>query len=253
MLFLVVVLTTACATRSHDSRVACAAAGAIAGAGIGGAADDAEGAAAGALIGGIIGYVICPSTVAKAPEPEPEPEPAPPGDADGDGVTDDRDRCPTTPAGAKVDVNGCELDSDGDGVVDSRDACPGTPAGVKVDAKGCEVMAKVISLDGVYFHTNSAELKGDSYAVLDSAAATLTSMPNVSVEVAGHTDSQGDAGYNQNLSQQRAETVRSYLISKGVSASRLSATGYGEAQPVADNSTSSGRAQNRRVELRVSQ
>jgi len=223
MLVIVVALASACATRSHDSRVACAAAGAIAGAGIGGISDDAEGAAAGALIGGLIGYVICPNTVAKAPEPEPEPEPAPPGDADGDGVTDDRDRCPTTPAGAKVDAN------------------------------GCEIMAKVISLDGVYFHTNSAELKGDSYAVLDSAAATLTSMPNVSVEVAGHTDSQGDAGYNQNLSQQRAETVRSYLISKGVSTSRLSATGYGETQPVADNNTSAGRAQNRRVELRVSQ
>jgi len=247
LLVLFVAMAAGCATRSHDSRVACAAAGAAGGAAIGGIADDSEGALAGALVGGIIGYVFCPNTVAAAPEPAPEPEPAP-GDADGDGVTDDRDRCPTTPAGAKVDANGCELDSDGDGVVDSRDACPGTPAGVKVDSNGCEIVAKVISLDGVFFHTNSAELKGDSYSVLDSAAGTLTSMPNVSVEVAGHTDSQGDAGYNQNLSQQRAETVRSYLISKGVSASRLSATGYGESQPVADNSSSAGRAQNRRVE-----
>ena len=254
LLVLFVAMVAGCATRSHDSRVACAAAGALGGGAIGGASEgDADGALAGAVIGGIIGFLICPNTVAAAPEPEPAPEPAPPGDADGDGVTDDRDRCPTTPAGAKVDSNGCELDSDGDGVVDSRDACPGTARGVKVDSKGCEIVAKVISLDGVFFHTNSAELKGDSYSILDSAAGTLASIPNVSVEVAGHTDSQGDAGYNQNLSQQRAETVRRYLISKGVSASRLSATGYGESQPVADNSSSAGRAQNRRVELRVNQ
>lgn len=251
LLVLVIALAAGCATRSHDSRVACAAVGAAGGGALGGiTGGDSDDALIGAAIGGLFGYFICPSSAA---EPEPAPEPAPPGDADGDGVTDDKDRCPTTPAGAKVDANGCELDSDGDGVVDSKDACPGTPAGTKVDAKGCEVMAKVISLDGVFFHTNSAELKGESFAVLDSAAATLNSTPNVSVEVAGHTDSQGDAGYNQNLSQQRAETVRSYLVSKGVSASRLSANGYGESQPVADNSSSEGRAQNRRVELRVSQ
>jgi len=247
LLVLMIALATGCATRSYDGRVACAAAGAMGGAAIGGiGGGDSDGALAGALIGGILGFIICPNTVEAA-----ESEPEAPGDADGDGVTDDKDRCPTTPAGAKVDANGCELDSDGDGVVDSKDACPGTPAGTKVDAKGCEVMAKAISLSGIYFHTDSAELKSESIAVLDATADTLNANPGVGVEIAGHTDDQGDAAYNQGLSQRRADTVRSYLTSRGVDASRLSASGYGETQPVADNTTSEGRAQNRRVELRV--
>jgi outer membrane protein OmpA-like peptidoglycan-associated protein len=79
-----------------------------------------------------------------APEPIPEPAPTPapvvkPADSDGDGVADDKDRCPATPAGRKVDAQGCELDSDGDGVVDALDQCPGTPAGAKVNAEGCEL------------------------------------------------------------------------------------------------------------------
>ena len=252
LLLLVIAMATGCATRSYDSRMACAAAGAVAGGGLGAAADETDGAIVGAAIGGILGFVICPSSAAE-PEAEPEPEPEAPGDADGDGVTDDRDRCPTTPAGAKVDANGCELDSDGDGVVDSKDACPGTPAGVKVDANGCEVKAKAISLSGIYFHTDSAELKSESIAVLNATAETLRANPGVGVEIAGHTDSQGDAGYNQGLSERRAQSVRDYLVSQGVDGSRLSSAGYGETQPVADNSTSEGRAQNRRVELRVTQ
>ena len=162
LLLLAMMLVSSCATRSWDSRVACAAAGAIAGAGVGGVADDSKGALAGAAIGGLLGFIICPSSAA-----EPESEPAP-GDADGDGVTDDKDRCPGTPSGAKVDANGCELDSDGDGVVDSKDACPGTPAGVKVDANGCEIKAKAISLTGILFRTDSAELKSESIAVLNA-------------------------------------------------------------------------------------
>ena len=247
LLLLMVVLATGCATRSFDGRIACAAAGTIGGATIGGAAGgDAEGALAGAVIGGILGFIICPNS-AEAAEPEA------PGDADGDGVTDDKDRCPNTPAGAKVDANGCELDSDGDGVVDSKDACPGTPAGAKVDAQGCEIKAKAISLTGILFHTDSDELRSESIAVLNATANTLNANPGVNVEIAGHTDSQGDAAYNQGLSQRRADAVRSYLISQGVNGSRLSASGYGETQPVADNNTSEGRAQNRRVELRITQ
>ena len=246
LLLSVIFITTSCATRSWDSRVACAAAGAVAGGAVGGAVDDTESALAGAAIGGLLGFIICPSS---AEEPEPEA----PGDADGDGVTDDKDRCPDTPAGAKVDANGCELDSDGDGVVDSKDACPGTPAGVKVDANGCEIKAKAISLTGILFHTDSAELRSESVAVLNATAETLIANPGVAVEIAGHTDSRGEAAYNQGLSERRAKSVRDYLISKGVKGSRLSSAGYGESQPVADNATSEGRAKNRRVELRVSQ
>ena len=113
-------------------------------------------------------------------------------------------------------------------------------------------MAKAISLSGIYFHTDSAELKSESIAVLNATADTLNANPGVGVEIAGHTDSQGDAAYNQGLSQRRAEAVRSYLTSRGVDNSRLSSAGYGESQPVADNSTSEGRAKNRRVELRIS-
>ena len=251
LLVLVIALATGCATRSNDSRMACAVLGTVGGATLGGI-DDSDSALAGAIIGGILGFVICPNS-AEAAEPEPEPMAEAPGDADGDGVTDDKDRCPTTPAGAKVDANGCELDSDGDGVVDSRDACPGTPRGTKVDASGCEVMKKAISLSGILFHTDSAELRSESIAVLNATADTLNANSGVNVEIAGHTDGQGDAAYNQGLSQRRAEAVRSYLISRGVDSSRLSASGYGETQPVADNSTSEGRAQNRRVELRVAQ
>ena len=248
LLVLLVALAAGCATRSGDNgRIACAAAGAAGGAALGGI-DGNDSGLAGAVIGGLLGYVFCPSSAA-----EPAPEPAPPGDADGDGVTDDKDRCPNTPAGAKVDANGCELDNDGDGVVDSKDACPGTPAGVKVDSQGCEIKAKAISLSGILFHTDSDELRSQSIAVLNATADTLNANPGVKVEIAGHTDSQGEAAYNQGLSQRRANAVRSYLTSRGVDASRLSAAGYGETQPVADNSTSEGRAQNRRVELRIAQ
>ncbi len=186
-----------------------------------------------------------------SPPRKAEPAPAPaPRDSDGDGVYDDRDQCPGTPAGAAVDARGCELDSDGDGVVDSKDQCPGTPAGTEVDAVGCPVVT-VINLEGVKFRTNSADLRDGADAILDAQAATLVANPDVSIEVAGHTDADGDAGYNQGLSQRRAEAVRSYLIGKGVNADRITAKGYGEAEPIADNVTRDGKAANRRVELRI--
>ncbi len=173
---------------------------------------------------------------------------AAPLDSDGDGVTDDLDQCPNTPAGAAVDAVGCELDSDG--VVDSKDKCPGTPAGTEVDADGCPVVI-VIKLEGVNFRTNSAELQDGAAVALNDDVATLIANPDVMIEVAGHTDADGDADYNQGLSQRRAETVRGYLIGKGVDADRITARGYGEAEPIASNATSAGKAQNRRVELRI--
>jgi OOP family OmpA-OmpF porin len=171
-------------------------------------------------------------------------------DSDGDGVKDSADRCPNTPAGRTVDAQGCELDSDGDGVKDSADACPATPAGTRVDAKGC-TLASLIELEGVTFETGSAQLTGASQAKLDEAAQTLKQNPGLAVEVAGHTDSLGDAEKNRALSQRRAESVRDYLVSAGVAADTISARGYGEDEPMASNDTAAGRAENRRVELRV--
>lgn len=171
-------------------------------------------------------------------------------DSDGDGVPDGRDRCPNTPAGARVNASGCELDDDGDGVVNSRDRCPNTAAGVRVDVNGCEIR-EVIELPGVTFETNSDRLLPGAEDVLDNAAATLRKHPDLVVEVAGHTDSDGSAAYNQGLSERRAKSVRNYLVDRGANAANLSVKGYGESQPVADNSTAAGKARNRRVELRI--
>lgn len=214
--------------------------------------------------------------------PAPPPAPAPDPDSDGDGVPDSRDECPDTPAGYEVDSRGCPLDSDGDGVIDQLDECPNTVRGAPVDTRGCELdddndgvvnrldrcpntaegvrvdvngceIREVIELPGVNFETNSDRLLPGADNVLRDAAATLAKYPDLVVEVAGHTDSQGAAEYNQGLSERRAATVRDYLINAGAPEPNLSARGYGEADPIADNATADGRARNRRVELRIIQ
>jgi OOP family OmpA-OmpF porin len=181
-----------------------------------------------------------------------------PKDSDGDGVDDGRDKCPDTPKGVAVDASGCPKDSDGDGVDDAHDKCPGTAAGVKVDATGCPIPAPPpppkpletpLVLEGVNFKTNSAELNATAEAILDDVAESLRANPEVNVDISGYTDSTGSDAYNLKLSQGRADSVMRYLVSKGVAASRLTAKGYGEAKPVADNATPEGRARNRRVEL----
>jgi OOP family OmpA-OmpF porin len=184
---------------------------------------------------------------AEAPAPAAAPPPPPPADSDGDGVIDPNDRCPGTPAGARVDAVGCELDSDGDGVVDRLDQCPGTPAGAKVDARGCEL---VITLKGVNFEFDSDRLTADSTVILDQAVAVLKQRPNAAVEVQGHTDARGKDAYNLKLSERRARAVQDYLVKAGIPAGQLTATGYGEANPVASNDTDEGRAENRRVDLK---
>jgi len=174
-----------------------------------------------------------------------------PVDSDGDGVADYLDKCPNTPRGATVDASGCPLDSDGDGVPDYLDKCPNTPRGLKVDATGCVREAQTIVLQNVNFEFNKATLTADSQTVLNDVATGLKSDPNMTVELAGHTDSKGSDAYNKKLSQSRANSVKAYLVSQGVPSSRLVAKGYGEAKPVATNETEDGRAQNRRVEFRV--
>jgi OOP family OmpA-OmpF porin len=141
------------------------------------------------------------------------------------------------------------IDSDGDGVPDSADRCPGTPAGTPVDEKGCPI--EPVVLRGVGFETASATLTPGSLPVLKGVADDLKLHPLVQVELQGHTDNRGGDAYNMDLSQRRAESVRDYLVSQGVNAARLTAKGYGETQPVADNNTAQGRAQNRRVVMKV--
>ncbi len=176
-----------------------------------------------------------------------------PRDSDGDGVADTLDKCPNTPAGTAVDASGCPSDTDGDGVINANDKCPNTPAGTKVDAVGCTELftagGTTLILEGVYFETGKSNIKAESGAVLDRVAESLVANPDVKVEVGGHTDNTGSKATNTRLSQARAKAVMDYLVSKGVSASNLTAVGYGPTKPVADNTTVAGRAANRRVEL----
>jgi len=152
---------------------------------------------------------------------------------------------PPPPAAAPPPPN---PDLDGDGVPNERDKCPNTRPGAVVDLDGCEVES-VISLEGVHFDFDKATLRPEAIVILNNAAGLLTTQERVVVEVAGHTDSVGSEPYNQGLSERRANAVRDYLVSKGIKASRLSARGYGEVQPVASNDTDAGRQANRRVEL----
>jgi outer membrane protein OmpA-like peptidoglycan-associated protein len=139
-------------------------------------------------------------------------------------------------------------DDDGDGVPNSRDKCPGTPKGARVDENGCE-LPDVINLKGVLFDFDKATLRPEGRATLDNAAALFQKHPDITVEVAGHTDSRGSDSYNQKLSLRRANSVKAYLSEQGIAASRMTVKGFGESSPVTSNKTAAGRAQNRRVEL----
>jgi len=171
-------------------------------------------------------------------------------DGDNDGVVDSKDSCKNTPAGAKVGVNGCELDGDNDGVADNNDDCPNSAANVNVDIHGCELQNTFV-LKGVKFVTGSDKLTPEATVVLDDVAATLIKNAGITVEIAGYTDNTGKASFNRSLSQQRAESVKRYLVNAGVSSESLIAKGYGISDPIADNSTKSGRAANRRVEMHI--
>jgi len=170
-------------------------------------------------------------------------------DSDSDGVADSRDSCPGTPAGAEVNGKGCELDGDSDGVVNSKDACPDTVQGTPVDNTGCN-LAPEFEFKDVNFEFDSATLAPGSTAMLDEGVEILKRHSDLKVEISGHTDSQGDDQYNLGLSERRAQAVADYLIAHGANADNITVKGYGESQPVADNSTKEGRAANRRVELR---
>jgi OOP family OmpA-OmpF porin len=154
-----------------------------------------------------------------------------------------------TPAGETPRTDSTTADSDADGVDDSADLCPDSATGVAVEETGC-VPERAVVLEGVNFRYDSHELTDPARVVLDRIAAVLGKHPQLKLEVAGHTDAQGDPAYNQWLSELRARSVRDYLVARGVNPDNISAQGYGASEPVAANDTRAGLRRNRRVELR---
>lgn len=119
-------------------------------------------------------------------------------------------------------------------------------------SEACTTRLDVISKTrAIYFVTGSTNLDQASEPLLNSVAEITNRCPSVKIEVAGHTDADGNSAYNQTLSEQRAKAVSSYLIEKGVGAARIKTAGYGDSQPVAANDTEANKAKNRRIEFRV--
>jgi outer membrane protein OmpA-like peptidoglycan-associated protein len=179
-------------------------------------------------------------------------------DNDQDGVPDTRDACPNQ-AGLKEEQGCPAKDTDGDGVLDFQDNCPtekGVPenSGCPAEKKQRVVLSreKLTILDKVYFDTGKATIQARSNALLDQVATVLVAHPELPlVQVEGYTDNVGDPAKNQQLSQARAEAVATYLVKKGVAATRLHAVGYGEEKPAEPNTTAAGREANRRVEFNL--
>jgi OOP family OmpA-OmpF porin len=171
-------------------------------------------------------------------------------DTDGDGIYDGLDKCPDTPAGSTVGIDGCPviMDADQDGVIDAQDLCPNTPLGEKVDKNGCPA---TINLH-INFPTDSAVIPASLDSLMSKYADFLKTNTNYSAKIVGYTDSRGSASYNKKLSERRAKSVMNDLIKRGVNPAQLSAIGMGEENPIATNDTAEGRAQNRRIEAELS-
>ena len=164
-------------------------------------------------------------------------------DTDKDGVADYKDKCANTPAGAKVDSNGCALDTDKDGVADYKDKCANTPAGAAVDANGCTLTYNF----HITFDNNSAKIKPEFVDTIKKFAKFLKDNPQYKASIEGYTDNRGSVTYNKKLSEKRAKAVYEELIKLGISKDRLSYKGFGPENPIASNDTAQGRAENRRV------
>lgn len=198
----------------------------------------------------------CPSEAGKL-----KYEGCPVPDRDGDGLNDEQDACPDK--FGVPEFGGCPVpDSDGDGFVDTVDKCPDLPG--TEENQGCPVIKqdtvrKVVeekvnfAARKIFFKANSDLLIEESIAPLDEVAVLLNNYRSYKVVIEGHTDSTGSSHINNILSQKRAETVKIYLMEKGVDASRLTAIGYGAERPLISNSTPAGRAVNRRVEIRLAE
>ena len=175
-------------------------------------------------------------------------------DTDNDGINDEEDKCPTEAGPASNE--GCPIvDSDGDGIMDPEDKCPNLP-GVR-ENQGCpevkkEVTRKVeYAAQNIYFATGKFTLLSRSFKGLNEVAEILKSDPALKLVIDGHTDDVGSDESNQKLSEDRAASVKEYLVKRGIDESRLISNGYGETKPVADNNTAAGRQKNRRVELNL--
>jgi len=206
---------------------------------------------------------LCPND-AEEPNGFADDDGCPEGDADRDGILDGADHCPNDAEDVDgfQDDDGCpERDNDRDGVLDANDACPleaetkngnededGCPDKIRVDRK----QGQILTLEPVMFALNSARILPESFDMLDEIATVLMAHPEIEkLSIDGHTDSQGSDERNQILSEERAQSVREYLIQQGVALERLDAQGFGESQPIADNATAEGRSKNRRVEFRM--
>ncbi len=155
----------------------------------------------------------------------------------------------TTPLPAAPEPAAAPLDSDADGVIDIQDNCPSTPIGRPVNSVGCELFNGVI--EGINFESGSDRLTSDSVDILSGVATTLRQYPDIRVSVEAHTDNQGSAESNLQLSKRRAIAVARFLVEQGVEGNRLRPQAYGESQPRETNDTAAGRLRNRRVEFQV--
>jgi outer membrane protein OmpA-like peptidoglycan-associated protein len=230
----------------------------------------------------------CPREIGVAPDGCPPPKPEP--DGDGDGIADSKDACPKDkedglppsatdgcpakdPDGDGIDASldkcptergvapdGCPIkDSDGDGFLDPADQCPDKPETKNgfQDTDGCpddlprEVAKFTGVIYGIQFAPAKAVIRKPSRRVLDRAVAVLKNYPDLRLEISGHTDNKGTRDKNVALSQARADSVKAYLVSKGIDASRIQTRGAGPDEPIAPNKTKRGRTLNRRIEFKL--
>lgn len=176
-------------------------------------------------------------------------------DKDNDGIKDDADKCPDVAGIEKY--NGCPIpDTDKDGVDDEQDRCV-NEAGTK-ENKGCpeikkEVIEKVnLAARQIRFEYRKAELAPQSFKVLDEVISVLNENPELKIAVEGHTSIDGSLQANMLLSQKRADQVKKYLVSKGITSDRITAIGYGPSRPLNEETSEEAKATNRRVEMKLS-
>ncbi|MEB2311419.1 MAG: OmpA family protein [Polyangiaceae bacterium] len=181
-------------------------------------------------------------------------------DNDLDGIPDAKDKCPNEPEDPDgyQDDDGCpELDNDNDSVPDLKDQCPNEPGSTTQEPLGCPTKPALVVVTDcevkitqqIHFEFNKAKIRPESYPVLDAVVDVLQKLPDIKIEVQGHTDNKGSAAYNKKLSDKRAGAVMTYLVEHGVSASRLASHGYGFERPLVPNDTEQHRALNRRVQF----